>query len=218
MGRWINKWKGLINQWHRNLTKGYKYCGINISNSNSMNTFKNSWLASHLISEWYFQIKNLFSNRINYWKYWKSARSFCSAEGRAVGLGQVCLQGGGSTKVTGLVALLVATPLAGETRLASRAAAIPLMLVGTALSSVTLYDRKLAGTMGKKKTRWKWREVLEEEEENVWWKKFQTAQWYTAKWSTSWSGRGSQRTMHAAEENLECPGLIAFTEESTQDK
>ena len=79
----------------------------------------------------------------------------------AVGLGQVRLQGGGSTKVTGLVASLVATPLAGQTRLASSAAAIPLVLVGAALSSVTLYTRKLVGTVGKKKTRSQWREVLE---------------------------------------------------------
>ena len=108
-----------------------------------------------------FKSRIYFSNRINYLKYWKSARPFCSDEGRAVGLGQVRLQGRGSTKVTGLVASLVATPLAGQTRLASSAAAIPLVLVGAALSSVTLYTRKFAGTMGKKKTRWKWREVLE---------------------------------------------------------
>ena len=52
--------------------------------------------------------------------------------------------------VTRLVAFLVATALAGRTRPASSAAPIPLGFVGAALSSLILYTRKLAGTMGKK--------------------------------------------------------------------
>ena len=64
--------------------------------------------------------------------------------------------------VTWLVAFLVATPPAGRTRPASSAAPIPLGLTGAALSSVILYTRKLAGTMGKKQNKKKVEEVLEE--------------------------------------------------------
>ncbi|EAW91496.1 hCG1645141, isoform CRA_a [Homo sapiens] len=44
-------------------------------------------------------------------------------------------------------------------------ALIPLGLLGTALSSVTLYTRKLAGTMRKKQNKKKVEEALEVEEE-----------------------------------------------------
>ena len=54
------------------------------------------------------------------------------------------------TKVTGLAAFLAATPLAGRTRLASSVAAVPLVLLSTAVSSVTLYTSKLA-LWGKRK-------------------------------------------------------------------
>ena len=67
--------------------------------------------------------------------------------------------------VTRLVAFLVSTPPAGRTRPASSVTPIPLGLVGAALSSVILYTRELAGTMGKKQNKKKVEEVLEEEEE-----------------------------------------------------
>uniref|UniRef100_A0A2K6LYC5 Chromo shadow domain-containing protein n=1 Tax=Rhinopithecus bieti TaxID=61621 RepID=A0A2K6LYC5_RHIBE len=85
-------------------------------------------------------------------------------EGRCPGL-RCAASVRGCTAAARLAAFLGATPPADPTRRASRAALILLGLLGAALSSVTLYTRKLAGTMGKKQSKKKVEGVLEEEEE-----------------------------------------------------
>uniref|UniRef100_A0A2K5M5C6 Chromo domain-containing protein n=1 Tax=Cercocebus atys TaxID=9531 RepID=A0A2K5M5C6_CERAT len=109
----------------------------------------------------------------------------------------------GSTAATRLAAFLGATPPADPTRRASSAAPIPLGLLGAALSSVTLYTRKLAGTMGKKQSKKKVEEVLEEEEEEY------VVEEVLDRGVVKGKGFSDEDNTWEPEENLDCPDLLA---------
>ena len=105
---------------------------------------------------------------------------------------------------------LAATPPAGRTRPARSAAPIPLGLVGAALSSLILYTRKLAGTMGKKPNKKKVEEVLEEEEEYVVEKVLdRRAVRGKVEHLLKWRGFSDEDNTWGPEGNLDCPDLTA---------
>ncbi|KAK2086137.1 Chromobox protein 1 [Saguinus oedipus] len=106
-----------------------------------------------------------------------------------------------SIAATGLAAFLGATPPADPTRRASSAAPIPLRLLGAALSSITLYTRKLK----------KVEEVLEEEEEEYVVGKVLDRRVVKGKveYLLKWKSFSNEDNTWEPEENLDCPDLIA---------
>ncbi|XP_058401813.1 chromobox protein homolog 1-like [Diceros bicornis minor] len=117
----------------------------------------------------------------------------------------------GSPAATQLLAFLGTTPLASPTRRASGTAPIPLGLLGAALSSVTLYTRKLAGTMGRKQNMKKAEEVLEEEEEEYVVEKVLDRRVVKGimEYLLKWKGFSDEDNTWEPEEKLDCPDLIA---------
>uniref|UniRef100_A0A2R9BUZ1 Chromo domain-containing protein n=1 Tax=Pan paniscus TaxID=9597 RepID=A0A2R9BUZ1_PANPA len=126
-----------------------------------------------------------------------------SAEGRAIGWGlRYAASVRDSTVATRLAAFQGATPPGDSTS----TALIPLGLLGAALSSVTLYTRKLAGTMGKKTKQ----EEKEEEKEYVV-EKFLDRGVVKGKveYLLKWKGFSDEDNTWEPEENLDCLDLIA---------
>ena len=83
--------------------------------------------------------------------------------------------------------------------------------MGAALSPVTLYARKLAGTMGKKQNKKKVEEVLEEEKEEYVVGKVLDRRVVKGKveYLLKWKGFSDEHNTWEPEENLDCPDLIA---------
>jgi chromobox protein 1 len=90
---------------------------------------------------------------------------------------------------------------------------MPLGLVSTAFSTVTLYTRKLASTMGTKQNVKKVEEVLEEEEEDYVVVKVLDQQVVKGKvkYLLRWKGFSDEDNAWELEGNLHCPDLIAVS-------